>query len=48
MVEAAGEWRFLADADLSMPMDELSRFLPGSGRPTADILIGSREAAGAT
>jgi len=47
MIEAAGEWRFLADADLSMPIDELSRFLPGSGYPDADILIGSREVAGA-
>ena len=47
MIEATGEWRFLADADLSMPIDELSRFLPASGTPVADILIGSREAAGA-
>ena len=47
MIEATGEWRFLADADLSMPIDELSRFLPESGVPAADILIGSREAAGA-
>ena len=47
MIEAAGAWRFLADADLSMPIHEISRFLPGPGRPPADILIGSREAAGA-
>jgi len=47
MLEAAGAWRFLADADLSMPIHELSRFLPGPGVPAADILIGSREAAGA-
>ncbi len=46
MIEAAGTWRFLADADLSMPIHELSRFLPGPGVPVADILIGSREAAG--
>ncbi len=46
MIEAAGEWRFLADADLSMPIHELSRFLPGPGVPQADILIGSREADG--
>jgi dolichyl-phosphate beta-glucosyltransferase len=46
MIEAVGAWRFLADADLSMPIHELSRFLPGPGVPVADILIGSREAAG--
>ena len=47
MIEARGDWRFLADADLSMPIHELSRFLPASGAPAADILIGSREAEGA-
>lgn len=48
MIEAAGTWRFLADADLSMPIHELSRFLPGPGVPVADILIGSREADGSS
>jgi glycosyltransferase involved in cell wall biosynthesis len=47
MLEAGGAWRFLADADLSMPIHELARFLPGPGVPVADMLIGSREAAGA-
>lgn len=47
MVEATGEWRFLADADLSMPIHEVRRFLPGPDGPVADILIGSREADGA-
>jgi dolichyl-phosphate beta-glucosyltransferase len=70
MLEAKGAWRFLADADLSMPISELPRFLPafakgfgaagpasaegyGAARasdatPHADVLAGSREAAGAT
>lgn len=46
MLEAAGEFRFLCDADLSMPIEEVTRFLP----PTltgVDVAIGSREAAGA-
>ncbi len=58
MLEAAGAWRFLADADLSMPISELRRFLPafaeGYGEASsadathADVLVGSREASGAT
>src|SRR5258706_5671091 len=28
MLEATGTWRFLADADLSMPISELRRFIP--------------------
>ncbi len=46
MLAARGEWRFLADADFSMPVTELPRFLPPQA-PEADILIGSREAPGA-
>lgn len=46
MLAAAGEYRFLCDADLSMPIEFLSRLLPPAG-PAADIVIGSREAAGA-
>lgn len=46
MQAAAGEYRFQCDADLSMPIDQLSRFLPpefvGPG-----IAIGSRSAPGA-
>jgi glycosyltransferase involved in cell wall biosynthesis len=69
MLEATGAWRFLADADLSMPISELPRFIPafaegfGVARPAsvegsrearasaplpADVVVGSREAAGAT
>jgi glycosyltransferase involved in cell wall biosynthesis len=48
MLEACGEWRFLSDADLSMPPENLSRFFAGDyGSPKFDISIGSREAAGA-
>ncbi len=46
MLAARGEYRFLCDADLSMPIDLLDRLLP-SGAPTSDIVIGSREASGA-
>jgi hypothetical protein len=47
MLEARGEWRFLADADLSMPIAEIVRFLPAPGTPAAEVVIGSREVAGA-
>ncbi|MDG0866875.1 glycosyltransferase [Candidatus Lucifugimonas marina] len=51
MDEAAGEWRFLCDADLSMPASNLGRFFEGSGsnsgNPRYDVSIGSREAQGA-
>ena len=46
MLEAAGRFRFLCDADLSMPASELPRFLPPIVRG-ADVAIGSREGAGA-
>ena len=42
MLWAIGEYRFLCDADLSMPIEQISRFLP----PAAvdfDIAIASRE-----
>jgi glycosyltransferase involved in cell wall biosynthesis len=48
MLEAKGVWRFLADADLSMPISELRRFMPATDAPHADVLVGSREAGGAT
>jgi len=69
MLEATGAWRFLADADLSMPISELQRFMPASAKGfgaaslafaersgeqsasatlPADVVVGSREAAGAT
>jgi dolichyl-phosphate beta-glucosyltransferase len=44
--EAHGEYVFLCDADLSMPIVELSKFLPPQ-LPNLDIAIGSREAPGA-
>src|SRR5712691_4732359 len=44
MLEARGAWRFLADADLSMPISELDRFLDAARRSDGDILVGSREA----
>jgi len=46
MWEAEGQYRFMCDADLSMPIEELPRFLP----PALDapqIVIASREAPGA-
>lgn len=45
ILEAHGEYRFMCDADLSMPVDEINRFLPPA-LPGADIVIGSREAPG--
>ncbi len=46
MLEARGEYRFFADADFSMPVAEINRFLPPAVG-SIDIAIGSREAAGA-
>ena len=46
MLEAHGEYRFLCDADLSMPIDEVNRFLPPQ-LTGIDVAIGSREAPGA-
>lgn len=46
MLAAKGEYRFLCDADLSMPIDNLSRFLAEDIRPY-DVAIGSREVSGA-
>ena len=46
MLAAQGEYRFMCDVDLSMPLSEINRFLP----PTLegyDIAIASREAPGA-
>ena len=45
MLIATGEYRFLADADFSMPVDQINRFLPPAC--SCDIAIASREAAGA-
>ncbi|HVO43925.1 MAG TPA: dolichyl-phosphate beta-glucosyltransferase, partial [Aggregatilineales bacterium] len=46
MLDARGEYRFFADVDLSMPIEEISRFLPPQIEPY-DVAIGSREAKGA-
>lgn len=46
MLAADGNYRFMCDADLSMPIEELPRFFPPEG-PEADVVIGSREAEGA-
>ncbi len=43
---AAGDLVFFCDADLSMPISEIVKFLPPQA-PDAQILIGSREVAGA-
>jgi dolichyl-phosphate beta-glucosyltransferase len=44
--EAEGEYVFICDADLSMPVEEISKFLPPALKDF-DIAIGSREAPGA-
>jgi glycosyltransferase involved in cell wall biosynthesis len=46
MLAAKGEYRFICDADLSMPAVEIARFLPPA-LTGADIGIASREAPGA-
>jgi len=46
MLEGRGEYRFMCDADLSMPVEEISRFLPPNLKDF-EIAIGSREAPGA-
>jgi glycosyltransferase involved in cell wall biosynthesis len=46
MLEAQGEFRFMADADLSMSIEQLARFLPPA-LVDYDIAIASREAPGA-
>jgi dolichyl-phosphate beta-glucosyltransferase len=46
MLRATGDLRFMCDADLSMPIRELSRFL-AMVPVRCDIAIGSREAIGA-
>jgi dolichyl-phosphate beta-glucosyltransferase len=46
MLATHGEYRFMCDADLSMPVTEINRFLP-SRLHDFDIAIASREAPGA-
>jgi len=45
MLAAQGEYRFLCDADLSMPIDQVNRFLPPA-LAGVDVAIGSRELPG--
>jgi len=42
MLEAQGEYRFQCDADLSMPIQELERFLPPQHNHF-DVAVGTRE-----
>jgi dolichyl-phosphate beta-glucosyltransferase len=45
MLRAKGSFRFLCDADMSMPVEEFERFYPPC-LEDADVAIGSREALG--
>jgi len=45
MLEATGDYRFMCDADLSMPIEQVNRFLP-SAQTAVDVRIGSRELPG--
>ena len=46
MLQARGEYAFLCDADLAMPISELPKFLPPQ-RNSYQVAIGSREGEGA-
>lgn len=46
MLEARGQYRFMCDADLSMPVEEISKFIPPA-LDGFDLAIASREAKGA-
>lgn len=46
MLQVAGQYRFLCDADLSMPIEQVERFLPPQVEGV-HIAIGSRETPGA-
>lgn len=45
MLAASGQYRFICDVDLSMPISEIPRFLPPQTK-NVDIVIASREAPG--
>lgn len=51
MLKGQGEYLFICDADLAMPIDELDKFFPRRGMPLTlpdyDVAIASREATGA-
>lgn len=46
MLAATGEYRFICDADLSMPIEEIANFMPPND-DGADVLIATREGEGA-
>jgi dolichyl-phosphate beta-glucosyltransferase len=46
MLEAKGDYRFICDTDLSMPIEEITQFLPPNVNG-ADVIIASREGKGA-
>ena len=46
MLQAKGNYRFICDADLSMPIEEVAKFLPPA-LDSYDVAIASREAPGA-
>ena len=48
LLEAQGEWRYIADADLATPPDNLTRFLAHTQEADSALVIGSREAPGST
>lgn len=45
MLEARGEFRVICDVDLSVPIEEINRFIPP--QMDCDVVIASREASGA-
>ena len=46
MLAASGDYLFMADADLSMPIEEVNKFVPPA-LSDFDVAIGSREVSGA-
>ena len=46
MLAASGDYRFMCDADLSMPVEEIAKFTPPASE-NFDVAIASREAPGA-
>jgi glycosyltransferase involved in cell wall biosynthesis len=46
MLESTGEYRFMCDADISMPVEEITKFIPPVLK-NFDVAIASREAKGA-
>ena len=46
LLEARGEWRYIADADLATPPENLTRFLAHTSDANTALVIGSREAPG--